>query len=179
MRIIGGKNKGKKLKSFDGQDIRPTSDRARESLFNILGSRVFGCDFLDLCSGTGGVGLESYSRGANTVTFVDSSQKSLNLAKENAKSIGLDKEFVLTPADNFLKRTDKKFDIIFFDPPYVFDGVSEILKIVNEKQILKEGGLFIYERVADKQSQEVLGFELIQSRKYGIAVFDFYRTLEE
>ena len=179
MRIIGGKNKGKKLKSFDGQDIRPTSDRARESLFNILGSRVFGCDFLDLCSGTGGVGLESYSRGANTVTFVDSSQKSLNLARENAKSIGLDKEFVLTSADNFLKRTDKKFDIIFFDPPYVFDGVSEILKIVNEKQILKEGGLFIYERVADKQSQEVLGFELIQSRKYGIAVFDFYRTLEE
>ena len=179
MRIIGGKNKGKKLKSFDGQDIRPTSDRARESLFNILGSRVFGCDFLDLCSGTGGVGLESYSRGANTVTFVDSSQKSLNLAKENAKSIGLDKEFVLTSADNFLKRTNKQFDIIFFDPPYAFDGVSEILKIVNEKQILKEGGLFIYERVADKQSQEVLGFELIQSRKYGIAVFDFYRTLEE
>lgn len=179
MRIIGGKNKGKKLKSFDGQDIRPTSDRARESLFNILGGRVFGCDFLDLCSGTGGVGLESYSRGANSVTFVDSSQKSLNLAKENAKSIGLDKDFVLTSAENFLKKTDKKFDIIFFDPPYAFGGVEEILKIVKEKQILKDDGLFIYERVADKQSIEVLGFELLQSRKYGIAVFDFYRTLEE
>ena len=179
MRIIGGKNKGKKLKSFDGQDIRPTSDRARESLFNILGSRVFGCDFLDLCSGTGGVGLESYSRGANSITFVDSSQKSLNLAKENAKSIGLDKEFVLSSADNFLKRTDKKFDIIFFDPPYIFDGVSEILKIIKERNILKDGGLFIYERVADKFSQEVSGFELMQSRKYGIAVFDFYRISEE
>ena len=179
MRIIGGKNKGKKLKSFDGQDIRPTSDRARESLFNILGSRVFGCDFLDLCSGTGGVGLESYSRGANSVTFVDSSLKSLNLAKENANSIGLDKEFVLSPADNFLKRTDKKFDIIFFDPPYIFDGVSEILKIVKERNILKDGGLFIYERVVDKQCKQVTGFELIQSRKYGIAVFDFYRISEE
>ena len=179
MRIIGGKNKGKKLKSFDGQDIRPTSDRARESLFNILGSRVFGCDFLDLCSGTGGVGLESYSRGANSVTFVDSSLKSLNLAKENANSIGLDKEFVLSSADNFLKRTDKKFDIIFFDPPYIFDGVSEILKIVKERNILKDGGLFIYERVVDKQCKQVTGFELIQSRKYGIAVFDFYRISEE
>ena len=179
MRIIGGKNKGKKLKSFDGQDIRPTSDRARESLFNILGSRVFGCDFLDLCSGTGGVGLESYSRGANSVTFVDSSLKSLNLAKENANSIGLDKEFVLSPADNFLKRTDKKFDIIFFDPPYIFDGVSEILKIVKERNILNDGGLFIYERVVDKQCKQVTGFELIQSRKYGIAVFDFYRISEE
>ena len=179
MRIIGGKNKGKKLKNFDGQDIRPTSDRARESLFNILGSRVFGCDFLDLCSGTGGVGLESYSRGANSVTFVDSSLKSLNLAKENAKSIGLDKEFVLSPVDNFLKRTDKKFDIIFFDPPYIFDGVSEILKIVKERNILKDGGLFIYERVVDKQCKQVTGFELIQSRKYGIAVFDFYRISEE
>ena len=179
MRIIGGKNKGKKLKSFDGQDIRPTSDRARESLFNILGSRVFGCDFLDLCSGTGGVGLESYSRGANSVTFVDSSLKSLNLAKENANSIGLDKEFVLSSADNFLKRTDKKFDIIFFDPPYIFDGVSEILKIVKERNILKDGGLFIYERVVDKQCKQVTGFDLIQSRKYGIAVFDFYRISEE
>ena len=78
MRIIAGKNKGKKLKSFDGHDIRPTSDRAKESLFNILGSKVLGCDFLDLSSGTGGVGLVSYSRGANSVTFLDSSQKSIN-----------------------------------------------------------------------------------------------------
>ena len=179
MRIIGGKNKGKKLKSFEGQDIRPTSDRARESLFNILGGRILGCDFLDLCSGTGGVGLESYSRGANSVTFVDSSHKSLNLAKENANSIGLDKDFVLSTAENFVKKTDKKFDIIFFDPPYIFDGVSEILTVIKERKILKDGGLFIYERVADKQSKEVLGFELYQSRKYGIAVFDFYRASEE
>ncbi len=179
MRIIAGKNKGKKLKSFDGQDIRPTSDRAKESLFNILGSKVLGCDFLDLCSGTGGVGLESYSRGANSVTFVDSSVKSLNLAKDNAISIGLDKEFILMTAENFLKKTDKKYDIIFFDPPYAFDGILDILRIVKEKKILKEDGLFIYERVADKPCKEVVGFNLIQSRKYGIAVFDFYRTLEE
>ncbi len=179
MRIIAGKNKGKKLKSFDGQDIRPTSDRAKESLFNILGSKVLGCDFLDLCSGTGGVGLESYSRGANSVVFVDSSVKSLNLAKENAISIGLDKEFILSTAESFLKKTDKKFDIIFFDPPYAFDEILDILSIVKEKEILKEDGLFIYERVADRLSIEVKGFELLQTRKYGIAVFDFYRIAEE
>ena len=69
--------------------------------------------------------------------------------------------------------------IIFFDPPYIFDGVSEILKIVKERNILKDGGLFIYERVVDKQCKQVTGFELIQSRKYGIAVFDFYRISEE
>ena len=79
MRIIAGKNKGKKLKSFEGDAIRPTSDRARESLFNILSPMLLGSDFLDLCCGTGAVGIEAISRGAATVDFVDSSKESAKI----------------------------------------------------------------------------------------------------
>lgn len=174
MRIIAGKNKGKKLKEFKGDKIRPTSDRAKESLFNILGYKVSGCDFLDLCAGTGSVGLESFSRGANSVTFVDVSKESLNLVKENAFSVGCDETFVLSSAEKFLETTDKTFDFIFFDPPYEFSGISALLKRVKEKKLLNDGGLFIYEHKADRPSEEISGFTLVDSRKYGIAVFDFY-----
>ncbi len=174
MRIISGKNKGKKLKEFKGDKIRPTSDRAKESLFNILGGKVLGCDFLDLCAGTGSIGLESYSRGAESVTFVDISKESLGLVKENAKSIGLNETFILNSATSFLNTTNKKFDIIFFDPPYDFLEISVILSLIRDRKLLKENGIFIYEHKADKGIEEVSGFKIIDSRKYGIAVFDFY-----
>lgn len=174
MRIISGKNKGKKLKEFKGDKIRPTSDRAKESLFNILGSKVLGSDFLDLCAGTGSVGLESFSRGANSVTFVDISKESLNLVKENARSIGCEETFILSSAVNFLTGTNKKFDIIFFDPPYDFSEIPVILFIIKERKLLKENGIFIYEHKADREQKQVSGFKITDSRKYGIAVFDFY-----
>ena len=178
MRVIGGKNKGKKLKSFDGQDIRPTADRAKEALFNILGDKVLACDFLDLCSGTGSIGIESYSRGANSVTFVDASAKSIKLTKDNALSVGLQETFIQSTAKEYLLQADKQFDIIFFDPPYAFMQIEEILKVVKDKNLLKDDGLFIYERPCKNQVTAVCGFEILQSRKYGIATFDFYRREE-
>ena len=175
MRIIAGKNKGKKLKSFDGDAIRPTSDRARESLFNILSPRLLGCDFLDLCCGTGAVGIEAISRGANAVTFVDSSKDSAKIAEFNLKSIGNDTRVNVCDANRFVDQTYQKFDIIFFDPPYAFMGFEDIMKGVKERKLLKEDGLFIYEHSADKPSAEINGFTLTDTRKYGIAIFDFYK----
>ena len=175
MRIISGKNKGKKLIEFKGRDIRPTSDRAKESLFNILSDMVLDCDFLDLCSGTGAIGLEAYSRGANSVTFVDNDKESIKLTQKNANSIGLDKEFCLSDAVSFVKRTNKTFDIIFFDPPYAFEGIKDVLVEVKNRKLLNDGGIFVYEHKSDLESINVLGFELYDSRKYGIAVFDFYK----
>ena len=175
MRIISGTYKGKKLKEFKGQEIPPTADRAKESLFNILSGCVLGCDFLDLCCGTGSIGVESYSRGASSVTFVDISPKSLSLAKENAQSVNLVADFVLSDAISFIKRTSKKFDIIFFDPPYDYTNVLDVLQCVKTNKTLKDGGVFVYERKADKPSLQALGFDLIDTRRYGIAVFDFYK----
>ena len=175
MRIIAGKNKGKKLKSFEGDAIRPTSDRARESLFNILSPMILGSDFLDLCCGTGAVGIEAISRGANSVTFVDSSKDSAKIAEFNLKSIGNTSRVNICDANRFVNQTIQSFDIIFFDPPYAFTGFEDIMKCVKERKLLKDGGIFIYEHKTDKPSVEIDGFELKDSRKYGIAVFDFYK----
>ncbi len=174
MRIIAGKNKGKKLKSFEGDAIRPTSDRARESLFNILAPKLLGCDFLDLCCGTGAVGIEAISRSASSVTFVDCSKESAKIAEFNLKSIGNGTRVNICDASRFVNQTYQRFDIIFFDPPYAFLGFEDIMKTVKERNLLKDGGLFIYEHKADKPSVEIKGFLLKDSRKYGIAVFDFY-----
>ncbi len=175
MRIIAGKHKGKKLKEFKGQEIRPTSDRAKEALFSILASKIIDCSFLDLCSGSGSVGIESYSRGASSVTFVDQSVKSLSLTKENALSVGLLGDFVLSDAINFIYKTSQKFDVVFFDPPYAYAKIKDVLQAVKTAKILNDGGIFIYERKADAPVEIVSGFELYDSRKYGIAVFDFYK----
>ncbi|MBR6737028.1 MAG: 16S rRNA (guanine(966)-N(2))-methyltransferase RsmD [Clostridia bacterium] len=175
MRIIAGKNKGKKLKTFSGTDVRPTSDRARESLFNILSNKVLGCNFLDLCCGTGAMGLEAHSRGASKVVFVDSSRESAKLSTENAKSIGLFEQVVVKDAISYLKTTSDKFDIIFFDPPYAFSGIETVLNLVKEYSLLKENGVFIYEHDKSLKTVEVNGFSVVDSRKYGVAVFDFYK----
>lgn len=179
MRIISGKHKGKKLKSFDGFDVRPTSDRAREALFSMLAFDIIGCDFLDLCSGTGAMGLEAVSRGANSVTFVDNSQESIKICDFNLKSIKEKGEIVKSDALNFLKTTTKKFDIIFFDPPYAFSDIENILKAVKDRNLLKENGKFIYEHKSDSPSKEIDGFSLYNTKKYGIAIFDFYKFRSE
>ena len=175
MRIIAGSHKGKKLQTFQGDEIRPTSDRARESLFNILNASVRDCSFLDLCSGTGAVGIEAYSRGAGKVTFVDVRRESMNLTKRNANSVGLQGEFCVCSAVAFLTTTTSTYDIIFFDPPYAFDGLLDVLRVVKERKLLNDGGVFIYERTAQNESVTAQGFTLYDSRKYGIAVFDFYK----
>ncbi|MBO5926775.1 MAG: 16S rRNA (guanine(966)-N(2))-methyltransferase RsmD [Clostridia bacterium] len=174
MRIISGKHKGKKLKEFSGSDVRPTSDKAREALFSILFNKVIGAQFLDLCSGTGAVGLEALSRGASSVTFVDKSKDSNKICDFNLKSIKESADIINCDIFSFLSSTSKKFDIIFFDPPYSFDDINGVLKLVKEREILKPNGIFIYERVKERESIIASGFDLIKTKKYGIAVFDFY-----
>ncbi len=175
MRIIAGRFKGKKLKTFVGDKIRPTSDRARESLFNILAPRLLNCSFLDLCAGTGAVGIEAISRSAKDVEFVDIDKESVKIAEFNLKSINQNKRVNLCDAKSYLISTNKKFDIIFYDPPYDDNDFDNILSLVLKKQLLNENGVFIYEHKVDKPSKEISGFKKFDSRKYGIAVFDFYK----
>ena len=145
MRIIAGKNKGRKLFGFEGDKIRPTSDKAREALFAILGN-INQSTFLDLCSGTGAIGLEAHSRGA-IVTMVDKDHESVALATKNAKLVSFDGKIIKSEAINFLKTTDKSFDIIFVDPPYHLDLGPQVLQTVQDRNLLNEGGVLIYERI--------------------------------
>src|ERR1700730_9377207 len=131
MRIIAGKYRGRKLKSPPSLQTRPTSDRLRETLFNILAPKIEGVRFLDLCSGSGAVGIEAISRGAANVTFVDRSRKMCALIETNLGAVGIpenEAEIVSGEAAEFLRRRAKKavtksgaYDIIFFDPPYSTD----------------------------------------------------------
>ena len=176
MRIISGKYRGKNLKTFKGQEIRPTSDRAKEALFNILSFQVVSSTFLDAFSGTGAVGIEAISRGAKEVIFTDISKDSVNICKSNLESIKEDAKVYLQSADSYLSNTTKKFDIIFLDPPYAYDKIDKLFEIIGNRNLLNEGGQVIYEHKSDRESQRFYGFNLVDTRRYGIAIFDFYKV---
>lgn len=175
MRIIAGKHRGRVLKEFNGRDIRPTSDRAKEALFNILQFDVAGCSFLDLYSGTGGIGLEAISRGAEKVVFVDNSRESVKLLKENLAYLKEKAEIYEGDALAYVAAAVGKFDFVFLDPPYAIDA-KDVVSSVAKNGLLKEGGRIIYEH-SGKILGDIDGVRLVDSRAYGIAVFDFYECL--
>ena len=139
MRIIAGKYRGRKLKSPPSLATRPTSDRLRETLFNILAPRIKGARFLDLCAGTGAVGIEALSRGAAHVTFVDKSRKMCALIDANLDALDAEREeleIVTAEAADFLrrhiKRKERAFDVVFFDPPYA-TNYEDVLTLAGER----------------------------------------------
>ena len=173
MRIIAGKHRGRVLKEFKGRQIRPTADRAKEAIFNILQTDIYGSDFLDLYSGTGNMAIEALSRGANSAVMVDSSKESVEIIKFNANMIKENSEVVLSDALTYILSTRKKFDIIFLDPPYDIDA-SPVLKAIAQNKLLKDGGIVIYEHSEDLNVEEIEELEHRSTRKYGIAHFEFY-----
>ncbi len=174
MRVIAGKHRSRHLAEFKGKDIRPTADRAKEALFNILQTKIFGASFLDLYCGTGNVGIEAISRGAGKVVFVDSSKESVALTKTNLAYLKEEANVILSDAYSFLSVTNEKFDIIFLDPPYK-DDAENVLKIIAERELLKSEGVVIYEHT-DKYDKEIEGLTRKSTRNYGIAVFEFYEV---
>ncbi len=173
MRIIAGKYRGRILKEFKGREIRPTADRAKEAIFNILQTEIYGSSFLDLYTGTGNMGVEALSRGAEQVTLVDSSKESVAIAKFNVDMIKESAEIVCTDALTYVLSTRKKFDIIFLDPPYDVDATN-VLQAIASNGILNEDGIVIYEHSEDFKVCEIDGLEHKSTREYGVAHFEFY-----
>src|ERR1043165_8055716 len=129
MRVIAGKFKGRNLKSPPSLQVRPASDRLRETLFNVIAAHVPESRFLDLCAGSGAVGIEALSRGASYATFVDRSRRSCALIESNLKLCRVPEEqweIYCSEAHEFLKQTDSRWDIIYFDPPYKDDYVRTL-----------------------------------------------------
>ncbi len=175
MRIIGGKYRGRTLVPFKGEDVRPTADRTKEALFNILAPEISGANMLDLFCGSGSVGLEAISRGADLVVFNDASRDSLailekNLAlireKESAKIYNLDYRALL-------QRLDITFDIIFLDPPYKSDAGEDALRLIAERKLLNTGGIAVLE--SDRPFEgEIPQLVKYDERRYGIARLTFF-----
>ncbi|MAU34455.1 MAG: 16S rRNA (guanine(966)-N(2))-methyltransferase RsmD [Actinobacteria bacterium] len=138
MRIVAGKAGGIRLSAPKGIDIRPTSDRAKEAVFNSLHSRsaIEGAEVLDLFAGTGALGIEALSRGAKKATFVDKSSESLKLIKENLKKSGFEKTSEIVKEDSlkWLQKSSKSLDLVLLDPPYGFKNWSELLDAILQKQ---------------------------------------------
>lgn len=181
MRIIGGQFRSRVLASFDGEDIRPTGDRVKESLFNILSPRMYGARALDLFCGSGALGLESISRGAREVVFNDASKDSLVVLKKNLKTLNVQAKVYNLDYTQCLNILQGEFDIIFIDPPYRMDyGVSAMNKIV-EKQLLSKNGVIVYERdrafaEGNKLTQTL---EMTDERKYGKTYLSFFSLKAE
>src|SRR5689334_18568041 len=151
MRIIAGTYKGRNLKSPPSMQVRPTSDRLRETLFNVLAPRIEGVRFLDLCAGSGAVGIEALSRGAEHATFVDRSRKMCALVEANLDLCGVpedETEVVLSEAAEFLRRAaargGQRWDIVFFDPPYATD-YAPVLSAFGASELLADDGVLIVE----------------------------------
>lgn len=150
MRVISGSARGRTLKTVKSREVRPTSDRVKESLFNVLAPRVGDALFLDLFAGSGGVGIEALSRGARFCVFVDLSVAHLQMVTENLRVTGLSEQTELLRSDaraavaNLGKRGDQ-FDLIFVDPPYGVGLVSESLAEIALKGILATDGWVVCE----------------------------------
>lgn len=173
MRIIGGKHRGRVLKTFEGEAVRPTSDRAREALFNVLQNEIFDSVFYDGFAGSGAVGLEALSRGAKKVVLTDVSSESVKLIKSNAALLKETPTILNVDCVSFLSSTDEKFDIIFLDPPYKKDDGELALKIIAERDILSKDGVAVLEK--DREGVEISGLDKQKIKKYGKAFFTFYK----
>ena len=149
MRIITGKLKGRKLEVPANADVRPTSDRAKESIFNIVEARstIKGAKVLDIFSGSGNLGFEAISRGALHVTMVDASRSAIEYVQKMAKKFGVDSEVtaLCLNADEYLKKAKGPFDLIFADPPYDFPSIPEYPDIIMQNGWLTDSGWFILE----------------------------------
>jgi len=165
LRIIAGKYRGRRFQSPPSIETRPTSDRLREALFNILAPRIKDARFLDLCAGSGAVGIEALSRGAAHATFVDQSRRMCALIEANLEALSVDENDVAVvsiEAIEFLRRRAKKegepFDIIFFDPPYATD-YEAVLNYVGGQAagLLTEDGVVIVEHHRKNDLKEEFG----------------------
>lgn len=175
MRVISGKYRGLNLVPFEGDDIRPTADRVKESLFNILSYRVTGAVVADVFCGSGNLGIECLSRGAQEVYFNDLSKKSLEVLNKNLKKLKGGEKYRVSQSDylNFLGSTGARFDLIFIDPPYRFDYGEPALKIIAERNLLNEGGAVVYERDRPFAGSSS-GLEKYDERKYGKTYITFF-----
>ena len=173
MRIVGGKYKGRVLTEFNGKDIRPTSDMARESIFNILQFKIIDKCFLDLFCGTGAMGIEALSRGAKSVTFNDADRRSLSVLKENLNKLGITEGVKVFNLDaiTLLKNADQKYDYIYMDPPYKTDLGIRALKVITDA--LSDNGVVIFEDEKPFKDQ-IDGLKIVDQRKYGRICLTFF-----
>lgn len=173
MRIITGKARGLKLVTPKNYLVRPTADRVKEALFNIIQSRIPGSTVLDAFAGTGNLGLEAWSRGADKVFYFDKSRESLKLVKANVEKARAAEAVTLIHTDAvnglaMMVQQKRQFDVIFSDPPYDKGLNQKVVEALEKWPVLKEGGLLVLEHSLTEEPRDYVPEGLdIRSEKYG------------
>ena len=178
MRVIAGKARGIQLKTPEGLLTRPTADRVKEALFSIIQFDIAGAAVLDLFGGTGQLGIEALSRGAEHAVFVDASEKACNLIRENLRRTGFAGKATVVCCDylTFLNRNNQVFHIILLDPPYAETYLENALERITEIDILQSNGIIVTERPLGKDIQsDFQGLTRSRDYKYGKTLLTFYR----
>lgn len=168
MRIVGGIYRSRIIVFPEDEMVRPTKDRIRESIFNALSSDVIGRDVLDLFAGSGAYGLEAISRGSKSVTFVDNYRKSIEAIKFNVNSLDINSQSMVINTDyaSFLTSNSKQFSLVFLDPPYRMDIYKDVIRKMEEKEIITSNAIIVCE--ADHQIDfKDFRFTSIKEYRYG------------
>ena len=184
MRIIGGKARGTKLYTLDGNNTRPTLDRVKESMFNIIQNDIQDTVFLDLFSGSGAIGLEAISRGAKKAILCDKSKDAINIIKKNIVKTKFEKQIELYELSynkvltNMIK---EKIDIIYIDPPYETNFAYEALKIILDKDLITQESTIIVETDREELEKQIenLNVKIVSKRKYGRVYLIFLKRVDE
>lgn len=175
MRVITGTARGRKLLEPDGMAVRPTTDMVKEAMFNIVQFDIEGRRVLDLFAGTGQLGIEALSRGAAECVFVDESPKSVKLVRTNLERCALRGRVEQADSIGFLRRGGK-FDLVFLDPPYDSDLLEKALEVIQNVDILNDGGIIVCESRREKSMPELSApYRKTLSRRYGKVCLTVYK----
>lgn len=181
MRIITGEYKGRKLETPRGDDIRPTTDKVKEAIFNLLMQDIYDAVCVDLFTGTGNLGLEALSRGARRCYFCDNARDSLNLAKVNIKKCQAGDKAIVLAGDytKCLSRIREQADIFFLDPPYQAGLYENCLKTIDTLDLLSNEGIIIAEHGArDEMPERVGSLQKTRDRRYGKIMVSIYQRIQ-
>lgn len=177
IRIIAGSAKGKRLKTLKGPAVRPTSDKVRGAIFNILGESIIGASVLDLFSGSGALGIEALSRGAKEGVFVDNGIRCISIIKENLSDCGFLGKVIRGDVYKVIKRLEKgSFDIVFADPPYGRDLARNLLLELDKSGILKNSCFVIIEHSKREYIEESPNWHKLREKRYGDTRVSVYRS---
>ena len=184
MRVIAGKYKSIKLNTVDGMNTRPTTDKIKENLFNMID--CYDCKVLDLFGGTGGLGIEALSRGAKHATFIDGSNNAIKVIKSNIEKCRISNDDYSLYRNDFKRalkifgKKEEKFDLIFLDPPYDKGLIDDALKNIFDNQLCNDGALIVCEK-SNTEKITIINenIEVIKEKQYGITDIVIFEYMEK
>jgi len=186
VRIIGGKFRGRNLTSVKGMKVRPTSDRVKECLFDIIGSKVVGSYFLDLFAGIGSIGIEALSRGASKVLFVEKDRQMVRVVRKNLEMLNdneLEYQISQLSAQSFIRRYSGRklqFDLIYIDPPYNYEKYEDLLRALSHGNLLEKDGLLVVEHSKKDSMRERFRYiEKVREKDISESRLSFYGKRKE